>query len=69
MKLMCISNCSSDQSLQLKLTIGKVYDGEIDDWGSYIVRNNVGEINPYSKITFMPLDEWREKQLKELGIY
>ena len=68
MKLICISNSNRNDRLRLNLTVGKVYDGEIDDWGSYIVRNDAGEINPYSKRTFITLDEWREEKLKEIGI-
>lgn len=66
-KLMCISN-KSPFITRLSVTVGKVYEGEIDEYNNYILINDAGEINSYSKKTFIPLAEWRLEKLKEIGI-
>lgn len=76
MKLMCISNETSNWCHlldgiswpRLKLTPGKVYEGNTDTHGNYVVVNDIGIKNVYSTKTLIPLDEWRKEKLKEIGI-
>ena len=66
MKLMCISN--RFPLSYLKLTVGKVYEATTDQHNNYVLRNDIGVFNTYPKKVFIPLDECRQKKLKEIGI-
>lgn len=69
MKLMCISNGGTNENTRLNITIGKVYDGVIEEkYGRYLVTREDGSVRSYSNKCVIPLDEWRERQLKKLGI-
>ena len=68
---MCISNGGTyNENTRLDITIGKVYDGvkEKEYKGRYLVTREDGSVRSYSNECVIPLDEWRESKLKELGI-
>jgi len=76
MKIVCIKKYKS-QGLQLELTYGKVYDVLPVAKGlenlpfakdNYTIRNDRNQIEYYSITDFVTVDEWRELQLKEIGI-
>jgi hypothetical protein len=48
--------------------VGKVYDATTDQHNNYVLRNDIGVFNTYPKKVFIPLDECRQKKLKEIGI-
>lgn len=69
MKLMCISNGGTNENTRLNITIGKVYDGVIEEkYGRYLVTREDGSVRSYSNKCVIPLDEWRERKLNEIGI-
>ena len=74
MKIICIdnnlkrSNGSSFKMLKLNLTIGKVYESTGGSPAMWSITCDDGVIREYSAGRFVTLEEWREKQLKELGI-
>lgn len=68
MKLMCISNGGKDENTRLNITIGKVYGVIEEKYGRYLVTREDGSVRSYSNKCVIPLDECREKRLKELGI-
>jgi hypothetical protein len=70
MKLICISNGGTyNENTRLNITIGKVYDGVIEEkYGRYLVTREDGSVRSYSNKCVIPLDEWRERKLKEIGI-
>lgn len=73
MKLMCISNGGKkSKTTRLNIEIGEIYEGFLFSEGKYerryFIYRKDGTTNTYSDICVIPLDEWREKQLKEIGI-
>jgi hypothetical protein len=71
MKVVCIKHFKS-QALQFELTYGKVYEVlPKPNWAnpeSYFIKCDRDFISSYHKNSFILLEEWRENQLKELGI-
>lgn len=71
MKVVCIKHFKS-QGLQYELTYGKVYDVlEVPKWassGTIHLMNDRGFKSLYNINSFITLEEWRDKKLKELGI-
>jgi hypothetical protein len=70
MKVVCIDDYTFGRKIS-GLTPGKIYD-VIDfihssPWVSQIVDDN-GEKHWFNDEVLMPLEKWRELQLKELGI-
>ncbi len=64
MKVICINNHDIDGP---DLTIGKVYETmNIEE--CWAIRNDFGVLRWYSNRFLIPLDRWRENQLKKLGI-
>ena len=78
MKLYCVStgpeiyNQTIVIVLKTNIEVGKVYDitdGEFkDQYRMIAIDIGNGESQDYPKTCFIPLDEWREKQLNKLGI-
>ncbi len=74
MKVVCIKKYRS-QGLQYELTYGKIYETvpgtsripSIDNYNYWII-NDRGRKEYYSKDEFLTLEEWRKRQLNELGI-
>jgi hypothetical protein len=67
MKVICIND--TIHGYNAKLTIGKIYESKlIHDEDSWEVINDVGIEMWYSKNFLMPLDNFRNMKLKELGI-
>jgi hypothetical protein len=74
MKVVCIKKYRS-QGLQYELTYGKIYDtvpgtariASIDNFNYWII-NDRGYKEYYSREKFITLEEWRKRQLNELGI-
>jgi len=81
MKVVCIKKYRS-QGLQYELTYGKIYDTvpstaflpellsdptSIDNFNYWII-NDRGYKEYYSREKFITLEEWRKRQLNELGI-
>jgi len=79
MKVICIDNIQSD-GRTVKLTPGKIYDvykqngvylvhfNKDCEGISWVVTNDSGIERWYHDDVLMPLDKWRDNQLKELGI-
>ena len=68
MKVICIENKDIDGSLNPLLTINKVYDVEIEEV-VYIINKDYMFMDKFSyKHFFVPLQEWRDNQLKLIGI-
>ena len=71
MKLYCVS-IGQEIYNQTNIEVGKVYDitdGEFkDQYRMIAIDIGNGESQDYPKTCFIPLDEWREKQLNKLGI-
>jgi len=71
MKVVCIDDCTLSGKSIKGLTLGKIYD--VVDFiyssphVSQIVDDN-GEKHWFNDEVLMPLEKWRERQLKELGI-
>jgi hypothetical protein len=81
MKLVCISEFRERKSVKewfsLFITKGKIYtisgdhyiDQEFDNNDKfYIIVDNNGDVNALHNSLFMRIEEYREMQLKELGI-
>ncbi len=72
MKVVCIDDYTLSGGKKIKgLTVGKIYD-VVDfiyssPWVSQIVDDN-GEKHWYNDEVLMPLEKYRQLQLKELGI-
>jgi hypothetical protein len=74
MKAICINEYVGDTYMEL--TLGKIYNvvkkaKEIkfpDDKMRFFIINDAGYGSYYTRRVIIPLDEWREKQLNELGI-
>jgi hypothetical protein len=77
MKVVCIKEFKSQHhlspsGLQHELTYGKIYECmNKPDWSSddsYFIKCDLGFITSYHKRNFITLEEWRERQLNEIGI-
>lgn len=76
MKLMCVNNLSLEEGYIPPITIGKVYETEpflsnyiSSVWESdsnYCIVNDLGFGSWELIENFIPLEEWREKQLDKL---
>ena len=71
MKLICIDDYDLN-GRKVELTYGKIYNVDLhyedtreDAW---VVTNDAGMQRWYYNDVLMPLEKWREIQLKELGI-
>lgn len=68
MKIVCIKEYKS-QGLQLELTYGKSYEVvNSNTVGYFCIRNDRNQNEHYTRTDFVTLDEWRELQLKEIGL-
>lgn len=81
MKIVCVNNIEigrksygKPRNKRLPITIGQTYDAEPDgiNYGKIhfytLVKDNEEEMITYPSHYFITLDEWREKQLNQLGI-
>ena len=71
MKVVCIDNYTLSGKPIKGLTVGKIYD-VIDfihssPWVSQIIDDNENKVW-FNDEVLMPLEKWRELQLKDLGI-
>ena len=71
-KVFCIDDHDLD-AYKVKLTPGKIYDVILYNilpvkTRHWLIKNDVGIKNWYSSDVIIPLEEWRDKQLNELGI-
>ena len=71
MKVVCIDDCTLSGKPIKGLTVGKIYD-VIDfihslPWVSQIINDN-GDKIWFNDEVLMPLEKWRELQLKDLGV-
>lgn len=64
MRVICIDNINN----HLDLTIGKEYNTIQVYWDYYRLINDLGDFESYSKDFFMPIKEYRDQKLEELGI-
>lgn len=77
MRLMCVDNKSLEEGYIPPLTIGKIYDeiisnDEVSVWVddvNYYILNDAGFGSWELIENFIPLEEARDKKLKELGIW
>jgi hypothetical protein len=69
MKLICIDDYDLD-GRKVELTYGKIYNVDLhsEDGEAWVVTNDAGMQRWYYNDVLMPLEKWREIQLKELGI-
>ena len=67
MKLVCIDNVKRNGVI-LPLTIGKVYETSGGPAAQYTITSDTGELYDLATWRFVSLEEWRERQLRELGI-
>ena len=67
MKLICIDDHDLD-GRKVKLTPGKIYNAVSHSAAAWSVTNDAGVPRLYYNDVLMPLEKWREIQLKELGI-
>jgi hypothetical protein len=77
MKLVCIKDTVTKynskgnpyESKDPFLLIGKVYNGIADGAGVIVFENEVGDTwLSYERGIFVSQDEWRERQLKQIGL-
>lgn len=64
MRVICIDNINN----HLDLTIGKEYYIIQVYWDYYRLRNDLGDFESYSMDFFMPIEEYRNSRLEEIGI-
>ena len=70
MKVICI-NDHTFNGRKVKLTPGKIYEARLnyeDITEFWVIRNDIGVFRWYEKDVLMPLDDFRNMKLKELGI-
>jgi hypothetical protein len=75
MKLICIDDYDLN-GRKVELTYGKIYNVDLqdnqlnpsEDGEAWVVTNDAGMQRWYYNDVLMPLEKWREIQLKELGI-
>lgn len=69
MKVVCNKDFSKDP-LNGDLTYGRVYEVQpVPHWGnedSHFVISDKGYLSCYLKTCFLTVEEWREKQLKQI---
>ena len=75
MKVICIDNHPKRPGLsnlfdrdELDLTLGKTYDVIKTSPDMYLIKDDSGDRCWYNKNAVIPIDEWREKKLREIGI-
>jgi hypothetical protein len=70
MKVVCIDDHTLSSGRKIKgLTTGKIYDAEDKNLEfTYRIVDDNGEKHWYNDEVLMPLEKYRELQLKELGI-
>ena len=83
MKVVCIEPFIGNSVLKTTITYGKTYDvindmpikflgiknSKFNATGFYLkIINDLGVDHMYDKSRFITLEEWREKQLKEIGL-
>ena len=70
MKVICIDNHSTNHldGDELDLTLGKTYDVIKTSPDMYLIKDDSGDRCWYNKNAVIPIDEWREKKLREIGI-
>ncbi len=69
MKVICLNDYDLS-GRKVRLTPGKIYDVDLhlDHNESWAITNDAGIKRWYDKDVLMPLEKWRERKLKELGI-
>ena len=72
MMLVCVNNEKSGRFGTLPITVGKIYEGFIEDFGNgttyYLIEDDGGYTRTYDSARFFTIDRWRESRLKEIGI-
>ncbi len=72
MMVICINNEKSDGFGTLPITVGKIYEGFIEDLGNgtnyYLIEDDLGYTRGYDSARFLTIEKWRESRLKEIGI-
>lgn len=65
---MCVNTRTLEEGYTPPLTIGKIYESNPDKWvyANYYIINDAGFGSWELVENFIPLKEWREKQLNEL---
>ena len=67
--VICINNEKSDGFGALPITVGKIYEGFIEDFGIYyLIEDDLGYTRGYDSARFLTIEKWRESRLKEIGI-
>jgi len=64
--------CIDNKGYDLELTLNKVYpniDSGYADPFCVVIKNDIGIVSEYYQpLRFVEIDEWRELQLKKIGI-
>jgi hypothetical protein len=72
MKVVCTNNEKSASFGTLPITVGKIYEAVIEDFGNgttyYLIEDDLGYIGPYDSARFLTIEKWRESRLKGIGI-
>lgn len=70
MKVICISVNDPTMSNHCYgfITIGRVYETSGGPAAQYTIMSDIGDLYDLATWRFVSLEEWRERQLKELGI-
>jgi hypothetical protein len=67
MKIKCIYNINSNGNIVIGITIGKIYDTiRINEFGDYMIINDIGNERWYLKKWFKPLSEYRIEKINKL---
>lgn len=68
----CVNNEKVTGFGTLPITVGKIYEGSIEDFGNgttyYLIEDDQGYTRAYDSGRFLTIERWREARLKEIGI-
>lgn len=72
LKLVCTNNEKYASFGTLPITVGKIYEGFIEDFGNgtiyYLIEDDYGYTRTYDSTRFLTIEKWREARLKQIGI-
>ena len=68
MKVVCIDDCTLSGKKIGGLTVGKIYEVNLDRKSYFRIVDDNGQTTWYHDDVLMPLEKYRELKLKELGI-
>ena len=70
--VVCVNNEKVPGFGTLPITVGKIYEGYIEDFGNgttyYLIEDDLEYTRAYDSARFLTIEWWREARLKEIGI-